>query len=173
LPKHQGIGDILLPYHYLTTLEIDWHLLPPDDPRLGAMLDCANEIPTMRYDLRCSRACTLVSVGDLHISLGSGTSLMDTPRAEMMGQQLDLILQQFDVPALRSLHFSHDFSGGNVDMLGAQWKKLLPAIRLQYWPYLEEIQICVVAPYHLSTRDGQPDGVDAVQTAIWVSLPAS
>lgn len=83
---------------------------------------CANAIPILKSDLRCSRACTLLAVGDLHIALGSGTSLMDSPRAEMLGEQLDLVLQQFDVPALRGLHVSHDFTGGNLDMLGAQWK---------------------------------------------------
>lgn len=166
--KHQGIGDVLLPYHALQRLEIDWHVLPLGDPRLRAMEDCANAVPVMKFDLRCSRACTLSTVGDLHVSLGSGKTPMDTPRAELMGQQLDLIFQQFDLPALRTVHFSHDFTG-DMDMLVGQWKKLLPTIRLQYWPYLEAVQICVAAPYHFSTPENPVEGYDPTQVMIWVS----
>lgn len=167
----------------------------------------ANALPVMKFDLRCSRACTLWTVRDLHVKLssreGGDGAIIDLegrlagqlegrladqlegrlavqpegtpagrPEARLAGQ-LNLILQQFDLPDLRHLHISHDFNG-DMESFKTQWNQILPEVRLQYWPRLKAVDICVAASYRFLSVDGTMQGIELprwVRTQMRFKIP--
>jgi hypothetical protein len=160
-----GIGDILSPYQALQHLEIDWNLLPADEARIQAMEAAALALPAMKYDLRYSRACVLALLDTLHIRLSSPKNIfIDSIKADLMAQQFNLILQQFDMPVLRHLEISQKFSG-MLDMVKRQWVQLLKNVPAQDWPNLESVRIGVDVPYRYYM-----DSEREAEIAIWVSL---
>lgn len=165
LKRLPGIGDILSPYHALQHLEIDWNLLPATDIRIQAMEATALALPAMKYDLRYSRACVLALLERLHIRLSSPKNMIIDPiRADIMAQQFDLILQQFDMPFLRHLEISQTFVG-MLDMVKRQWTQLLKSVPVQDWPSLESVRICVDVPYRYYI-----DAETEAEIPVWVSL---
>jgi hypothetical protein len=159
----RGIGDILLPYYLLESLDIDWSIIKKKDPRIKAMEDCANAKPVIRTDFRFSRPCMLSTVVNLHINLGTTPHLAKQPQRDRAAQQLDLILQQFDLPALRNFHLSYEADVA-VEVLEDLWSRVVSTIHLHHWPCLQTVQICLVASYEYKSSQEE-----AGNKSIWVS----
>jgi hypothetical protein len=159
----RGIGDILLPYYLLESLDIRWRILDNKDPRIKVMEDCANAPPVMRADnIRFSRPCMMSTVVNLHIDLGNSGHVSNPPELQREAIQLDLILQQFDLPALRNFHLSHQ-TNLPVESLLQHWSGILPGIHVHHWPCLQTVQICFTASHGFrSSTDGR--------AMLWVSL---
>jgi hypothetical protein len=151
----RGIGDILLPYHRLQNLDIDWTILDEADPRIKAMQDFANAIPNMTSDLPFSHSCTLPTLVDLHIRLRTTSYLAQQSERERVAQQLELILQQFDLPALCNFHLSYQ-AEVPVASLEELWSGILSVIHLDRWLCLQTVQICFAATCQMqsSHEDG-------------------
>jgi hypothetical protein len=145
----RGIGDGLHPYYILNNLYIDWEILWDDDFRIEMMEDCANAPPVVRPDLRFSRPWMLSALVSLHIDLRDAGERTKPDKCQREAMQLDLILRQFDLPALRHFHLSHE-SYFRVEYLAHLWSGILSALRLYRWPCLETVLICCVARYKYS-----------------------
>lgn len=162
--NYRTIGDILLPYYLLESLEIDWTILKKEDPRIKAMEDGAKatpKSPIMTPNLCFSHPCVLSTVANLHINLGTTPYLARRPEHERAAQQLDLILKQFDLPALRNFHLSceADVPESSLENL---WNEILSVIHLQRYPCLQTVQICFAATYGSYREEGN--------MPVWVSL---
>jgi hypothetical protein len=125
------------------------------------MQDGAKATPIMTSTLRFSHPCTLSTVANLHINLGTTPYLAKQPQRERAAQQLDLILQQFDLPALRNFHLSYEANVPEESLVDL-WNGILSVIHLQRYPCLQKVQICFAATYE-SDREGE-------NMPIWVSL---
>lgn len=154
---------MLLLYYLFEKLDIDWTFLKKRDPRLKAMRECANATPIMRSDFRFSRPCMLSTVVDLHINLGGSSGVRVEFDCKHPGRQLDLILQQFDLPALRNFHLSHEFVGF-MEKFEATWNEIVPEIHLHHWPCLQTVQIRFVASHRFKDLAGEGG-----EKMIWVS----
>lgn len=161
--RFQGIGDILLPYQNLAKLEIDWTVLDNMDPRIKAMKNFAKATPVMTSDFPFSHPCTLPTLVDVHIKLGTTSYLAEYSEQERVAQQLDLILQQFDLPALRNFHLSYE-AEVPVALLEEHWSGILSVVHCDRWPCLQTVQICVGPRYQLESF------CHGANKPIWVSL---